>query len=810
MSSDPREFGAFWRELTSRVREHAHRRGTTPQEELQQFVLQRVMARQFASYPDDWMIKGGQTLLARWADGRSTSDIDMVGHSGDDRVTMVAKYTEALHQDLGDHLTFELESESPLQHGRGARLKHRAYCGGREVGEVSVDLAPPREREMWQEAELIRFPEQIMSTGAEAENPRLRVISLTDTLAHKVSGMYTQGVKTEQTKCDDCLPRSQNQWACQTGELPYRVQDLVDVLMIAEHREWDAATVQAMLREEFSWRIGQGEPLRVPNRFYVPNPTWREGFAKYAAATPGLPYKTIDEAIPVARAFLNPLLDRTTQASGTWDPQRREWVDRPMTGDRPSVGLVRGPAFGAAPQRILVVAHASGRSAGLGGLPVASGELTKALAAVDNTEVTLMVVGATEQHGDARIVQITPNADQTPRVQLLDIASNAMPDHVPGMPPQNSDSFDLVVGHARFSGYAAMLVRNRWYPQAQLAHVLHMPAERYAEIQGDKPRGTEYARLESAVVQNADLVVGVGPLLAELGDQMSEGAPVAPSLHELVPGVETLGDVGDPPPSEKFHLLFSGRVNDAIKGYDDLLATVQELHSRGVPVELRVRGVKPDQLAAEQARADQVIGSKGVVELLPYSTDRGELLEDYRWAHAAVMPSRIEGYGLVGAEAAAHGIPVLVNAESGIGRFLSDGSRVPAELGAGCVVPDAGLADDRAGRVQAWSAAIDELRNDYPRRRAAAGDLKGVLRAYSWQHAARAFSRAALDSVPGAGRHTVQGPDGVNRTVTPAGRDATPQERAESVRDHGASPQAQDLVNRFTQSGSPISGPAES
>jgi hypothetical protein len=46
--------------------------------------------------------------------------------------------------------------------------------------------------------------------------------------------------------------------------------------------------------------------------------------------------------------------------------------------------------------------------------------------------------------------------------------------------------------------------------------------------------------------------------------------------------------------------------------------------------------------------------------------------------------------------------------------------------------------------------------------------------------------------------------------VTPAGRDATPQGRAESVRDHGASPQAQDLVNRFTQSGSPISGPAES
>jgi glycosyltransferase involved in cell wall biosynthesis len=830
MTSDPRQFPAFWQDLTKRVRETAHRRGTTPQEELQQFVLQRVMARQFTANPDDWMIKGGQTLLARWPDGRSTSDIDMVGMPGASRATMVGNYTSALHQDLDDHLSFELDYDGELQHGKGARLKHKAFCGGREIGDVSVDLAPPRDRPMWAEPEMIRFPEQIMSTGAEGENPQLKVISLTDTLAHKVSGMYTQGVKTEQTKCDDCLPRAQGQWSCQSGDLPYRVQDMVDVMMIATNRPWEAAAVQDMLRQEFGWRINQGEPIRVPNQFYVPNPEWREGFRKYAAATPGLPFKTIEEATPVAKAFLNPLLDRTTPATGTWDPELRQWTQQNQTGDRDSVELSQQAAAGQPALRVLVVAHASGREAGLGGLPVASGELTKALAGLENAEVTLLTIGETEEHGNAQIISVPQQEGESPRVQLLNLATHDMPDSVPGMPAANSDAYDVVVGHARFSGWAAMLIRNRWYPQAQLAHVLHMPAKEYAEVQDWPARGEEYHRIETAVVQSSDLVVGVGPLLTDLGAEMADGAPVAPSFHQLVPGVETLGEVGDPPDSEEFRLLFSGRVNDPIKGYDDLLATVKELNDRGVPVQLRVRGVKDDQLEAQQQRADEFIGRPGVIEVLPYTTDRRELLGDYQWAHAAVMPSRIEGYGLVGAEAAAHGVPVLVNAESGVGQFLNDADRIPAHLGAQSVVPDQGLRADQAGRVEAWAGSIEDLRNDYGDRRAAAGELKDVLQQYSWNNAAQALSEAARGTYPGANISTAQGPDGQpveRRPTVLAARNAAvaEQEAAPTTQEADTSPEtdgqqggpvqeekglqpAKDDLSRFMQSGSPNAAPA--
>ncbi|GAB3856353.1 hypothetical protein [Dactylosporangium cerinum] len=155
----------FWHELSDRVAEVAERRGTTAEQELRQFVLQRVMARVFTTHPEHWMIKGGQTLLARWPDARVTSDIDLVGHTGASRAEMVRQYTEALQRSLGDHLTFTQTYEAPLQHGMGARLKHDAYFNGRFVAEVSVDLAPPRSRPMWAQPELVDFPEHIMRTG---------------------------------------------------------------------------------------------------------------------------------------------------------------------------------------------------------------------------------------------------------------------------------------------------------------------------------------------------------------------------------------------------------------------------------------------------------------------------------------------------------------------------------------------------------------------------------------------------------------------------------------------------------------------
>ncbi|GAA4941783.1 hypothetical protein GCM10023224_24930 [Streptomonospora halophila] len=298
----------FWRELNARVRDHAHGRGTSPRDEMLQWVLQRTMVRLFGAYPDDWTIKGGQTLLARWPEARATSDVDVVTTRPTPVATMIEHYNSALDQDFGDHLRFTpVEVDDGIMGtGTAARITHSARLGDRPLMEIQTDIVPPDDRPEWRGKEMVRFPEHILASGVAGENPDLRMISPYDTLAHKVSGMF---IKT---------------WR---GEAPVRVQDLVDTLFLSERLPLDGPEAHAVLREEFAYQRTLNDRLIVSDRFEVPNPAWHEGFARYAASTPGLGYSALDEAVPAARAFLDPLLaDEAPQAD--WDPQRRAWIPR--------------------------------------------------------------------------------------------------------------------------------------------------------------------------------------------------------------------------------------------------------------------------------------------------------------------------------------------------------------------------------------------------------------------------------------------------------------------------------------------------
>ncbi|MEV1243736.1 hypothetical protein ACIBO2_11200 [Nonomuraea sp. NPDC050022] len=326
--SDPRQFLRFWRDLMNQVRAEAHRRGTAPLDELQQFALQRAIGRIFAANPDDWMLKGGQAMLSRNPGGRASTDIDLVRMSGNpDPDAMADEYEAALARDHGDQLRFVRESKVYILHGKAVRMAHTVYCGDMEIMRLSVDLAPPRTRAVWKEPEIIPFPQQILATGHPDESPRLRVISYHDTLAHKVSGIYTHGIRTLETRCHDCIARGKGLFSCKAGDLPYRCQDLVDILMIILNSSWDGPATHAMLHAEFAWRLEQGENLKVPSAFEIPSPDWFRKFDQYARTTPGLPYAGLTEAIPVAQAFLDPLLREEAPPPSRWDPNLRRWVE---------------------------------------------------------------------------------------------------------------------------------------------------------------------------------------------------------------------------------------------------------------------------------------------------------------------------------------------------------------------------------------------------------------------------------------------------------------------------------------------------
>jgi glycosyltransferase involved in cell wall biosynthesis len=106
-------------------------------------------------------------------------------------------------------------------------------------------------------------------------------------------------------------------------------------------------------------------------------------------------------------------------------------------------------------------------------------------------------------------------------------------------------------------------------------------------------------------------------------------------------GVDLPADVGEP--GEPAHVLFAGRLSRE-KGILELVAAADGL---------------PLVVAGDGPLRDRVPGALGMV---PHS----QLLQLYRRAAVVACPSHREGFGVVCAEAMAHGRPVVASAVGGL------------------------------------------------------------------------------------------------------------------------------------------------
>ncbi|MEV6618377.1 glycosyltransferase, partial [Streptomyces sp. NPDC051051] len=469
-------------------------------------------------------------------------------------------------------------------------------------------------------------------------------------------------------------------------------------------------------------------------------------------------------------------------------PVRQDATLAPETEDRTAVPPRR---------RVLVVCDESGL--GLGGVPVFNMELVKGLH--HDHDVTLLTVDnhadydpekMREQHGGAKIINASvPGVDEGR--DRLDVLAKGSPDQY-GLPGED-DAFDIVIGHSRFSGPAAQQIRDSWYPGARVVHFLHTSPVRLDRIKHQPEKGAKKATTERRLMQKADMVAGVGPLLAQEAERLSEEVLRIPALHGFVPGTE----IGTPvEPSllnktkyllhlpRKLKLLLPGRATDEIKGVEAAVQAVGMLRRPrsqggfGLDVRLTIRGgPHPEKNPEEHARWTSIIEAHGGggITMLPFSTNPADLDNDRETTHALIMPSLHEGFGLVATEAAGRSIPILVNGESGAAEFL----KTVTEHGAGMTVeapftidPDTGgeVEGGTEARAQAWASAIAALRGKLPAARGEADQLYDTLKSFTWRHAAQALVEATMataDPVPDRAhpeRHpyrgavTQQGPDG--------------------------------------------------
>ncbi|RSM62145.1 hypothetical protein DMH04_52900 [Kibdelosporangium aridum] len=175
--------------------------------------------------------------------------------------------------------------------------------GLRQLGMVSVDIVVAGLQPM---GDLLVGGLEAPFTMDCSDWPAVRMWPLEDHVADKIAAMY-------ELHGDRQRPSS-------------RFKDLVDLMVIAVKSPVDGATTYAALTAEVDRRRAAGTNVVLPEKFVVPDPSWTAGYRAAAARAYELPteYRTLGGAVPLAEAFVAPLLQQQGP-QGAWNTKRLVW-----------------------------------------------------------------------------------------------------------------------------------------------------------------------------------------------------------------------------------------------------------------------------------------------------------------------------------------------------------------------------------------------------------------------------------------------------------------------------------------------------
>ncbi|MGW5032329.1 glycosyltransferase [Streptomyces nigra] len=306
---------------------------------------------------------------------------------------------------------------------------------------------------------------------------------------------------------------------------------------------------------------------------------------------------------------------------------------------------------------------------------------------------------------------------------------------------------DLILGHGRITGPPAQQLRDDLFPGARRLHFVHMAPD---EIEWHKPdRGNdagllaeERTRIERSLGGTAHRVIAVGPrLYNQFLDEVRSPEGLWP--ERLDPGFDTeVPGAADrvPPKGRPLRVFLLGRIGDAkLKGLDIAAGAcgkvAQWFHADGLRsgVRLVVRGAPESEVEASWKQIKEWAGTGRLdVVVRPYTAEQDRIEDDLRSAGLVIMPSRREGFGLVGLEAILAGIPVLVGSDSGLADLLRE--ELGHEPASRFVVE---LSGDDHEDTEKWARAVNGKLRDLEGAFRQAAELRRVLAGkVPWQRAA--------------------------------------------------------------------------
>jgi glycosyltransferase involved in cell wall biosynthesis len=303
---------------------------------------------------------------------------------------------------------------------------------------------------------------------------------------------------------------------------------------------------------------------------------------------------------------------------------------------------------------------------------------------------------------------------------------------------------DIVIGHGHITGAVAAVRVKNFHPNARRIHVLHtLPdeIEPFKDRMDEDPAQRAHRRqeTETALSISADLAVAVGPRLHRQWSTYIGGAKSGVGVHRLTPGLPDLKPSGGMP--QAYWCLLMGRLEDAVlKGVDMASAALgiinKDNHFRGSrEVTLVLRGTETGKSKDVRAYVQKHAKAEIPCTIREYTHREDDIRQDIARSSLLLMPSQMEGFGLVGIEALALGIPILISQRSGLGELLLELIDADQSLEfARRYIVDVG--DGADADSQRWADAIREVLTDRDRAFKETAILReAILKADYWQRA---------------------------------------------------------------------------
>ena len=287
---------------------------------------------------------------------------------------------------------------------------------------------------------------------------------------------------------------------------------------------------------------------------------------------------------------------------------------------------------------------------------------------------------------------------------------------------------DFVIGHGVVLGSQAQIIRkNSTCKWIQFVHTDPEELGMFKDYPDAVSKGEEKHKDEVKLCEMADVVVAVGPKLAEACRSYLRYCGKDQDVFELTPGVfsEFSKVVQSDTEGSIFRVLSFGR-GDAedfhLKGFDIAAKAVAKVNDAHL-IFVGATGKKQDEVAARLKKC-HLTASR--LRVKAYMEIRDDLNKLFSSVDLAIMPSRTEGFGLAALEALSAGLPILVSGNSGFGKALAE-----VTFGSSCVVPS----ED----AEKWAQEIDKVK---AKKRATRLDeskslLKNYAKKYKWQDQTR-------------------------------------------------------------------------